>query len=923
MGFIKKQKFLVAAATVFIAGAISAGTVFADDNIVSGDTIPAEISVSQEADPVLQNGENVQETVETETDSAQETNPGSETGNEAEGGKGASDGSTGDVDTGNSDAGNTNTDNGESGDTGENAGSGESTEPQNNLMSATLSGQNLTVILNGDYSSATAAIWSETGGQDDIVWYPMTKRTDGSFMISADLGLHGSVGTYHIHVYNGNDYIAGKSIVLESFEAPEMIIETIANNESTIVVSVRNAVGYANAKVAVWGEKNGQNDLKWYDLTNTGNGTISAVIDLSRHGENGKFYFHAYGSAVGKERFLDGKAYNFKGASIPEPSVKADFNGQILTLTVENAGTYPNARAAVWSETGGQDDLKWYTLTKDQAGIFKEEINLAAHRSTGKFIIHIYSGDTCIGGETIMVESLQQPVLTAEKINDSASMVRLSIENAEGFTDVKAAVWGDKNGQNDLKWYPLKDNGNGNFSTETDLITHRENGMFNIHVYGKANGTETYMDGKSLELSGLDVPEPVLEAVPDGQIAEIKLSNVQEYPSARAAVWSEANGQDDLVWYPMTRNADGSFTVKVNLGAHKSAGQFNIHVYSGNTYVAGKSIEVEMAEVAALHVETVAGSPGLVTVTLSNASGFNNVRAAIWGSKNYQNDIRWYELKDSGNGSFRADVDLTSHGEEGYYYFHVYGQNAGADVFVDGCIADPKVPDVNEEKIVIDESSVLELARRSGDEELNILFIGNSITAHAVAEYWWGVWGMAATEADKDYVHTVTNSFDKYIDTHYELHSFVPWETEEYDRTSLLPSLNTKLNEKCDLIVVELGDNLRSSSQTVSDIQADYEDLFEYCSERAQHAKIVTVGNFLVVPQTEAAKSAACGNSGITLVDLNDIRNDPKYQCGMGALVNGDDGNLHPVDGVGVALHPGNYGMDKIGKRVIRAALGN
>ena len=944
-----KQKFLMSSAALLIAGVISAGAVFGDDSITGGQNLTAGENAGQELNSGSDNAGNGPEGSVSESADAPDENAASdnsvdpedpsENGSPAEDGTGSSgidsdDSDADGTDTDGTDADDSDADGTDADDTntdGTNAG-GESDDNINTPdkpMTVELSGQYLTVSLNDPdgHSSASAAIWSEAGGQDDIVWYTMTKQADGSFAVSADLGLHGTAGKYNIHIYSGNDFIAGESVVLESFESPEMVVAPLANNESSFAVFVRNAEGYSNVKAAVWGAKNGQNDLKWYDLKDSGNGTLNAVIDLARHGENGTFYFHVYGTANGIERFLDGKEQVFNGDGLAEPSVTIELEGQILKVTAENADAYSDVKAAVWSEAGGQDDLVWYKLAKNSDGIFKTDVNLTTHKSTGRFIIHVYGGNTCIGGGTVMPDSSgaemhdssSKPVLKAEKVKDSESRFTLTVEDAQGFSNVRAAVWGEKNGQNDLKWYTLKDLGNGIFKTEIDLLAHKETGSFCVHVYGTVNGTESFMDGKKLELTGIDIPEPKLESELNGQDAVITLNQAQEYSSARAAIWSEINGQDDLVWYPMTGNADGSFKLEVNLGTHRSTGRFNIHVYSGNSYIAGTSLELETAEAPALHVEESEDAPFVVTVSVSNALGFKNVRAAVWGSKNYQNDIKWYELENAGDGLFRAEIDLSAHGEEGYYYVHVYGENAGAEVFVDGLIMDAKVPDANAEKVMVNADAVAELARRSGDEELNVLFIGNSITVYAVSDEWPGLWGMGATDEDKDYVHVITNSFNEHINTHFDIYHFAPWELEDYDRDSLLPNLDVYLCDKYDLIVIQLGDNVRYES----DMQADYEALFRYCRAKAPKAKIVTVGNFWTKNAADEGKSAACTTTGVSLVDLRDIRSDMKYSCGMGTLVSGEDGNKHPVTIDGVALHPGNYGMDKIGKRVIRAALAN
>ena len=48
--------------------------------------------------------------------------------------------------------------------------------------------------------------------------------------------------------------------------------------------------------------------------------------------------------------------------------------------------------------------------------------------------------------------------------------------------------------------------------------------------------------------------------------------------SARMAVWSDAGGQDDLVWYEAKKNGD-AWVITVNVTRHHSTGQFQVHAY--------------------------------------------------------------------------------------------------------------------------------------------------------------------------------------------------------------------------------------------------------------------------------------------------------------------------------------------------------
>ena len=45
-------------------------------------------------------------------------------------------------------------------------------------------------------------------------------------------------------------------------------------------------------------------------------------------------------------------------------------------------------------------------------------------------------------------------------------------------------------------------------------------------------------------------------------------------------IWSEKNGQDDIIWYNATRLSNGNYKVNVSLSDHKNErGLYNVHLY--------------------------------------------------------------------------------------------------------------------------------------------------------------------------------------------------------------------------------------------------------------------------------------------------------------------------------------------------------
>ncbi len=55
---------------------------------------------------------------------------------------------------------------------------------------------------------------------------------------------------------------------------------------------------------------------------------------------------------------------------------------------------------------------------------------------------------------------------------------------------------------------------------------------------------------------------------------------------------------------------------------------------------------------------------------------------------------------------------------------------------------------------------------------------------------------------------------------------------------------------------------------------------------------------------------------GISYVSLDGIKDSPKYQCGLNAVVYDETGNEHVVAHSGVATHPNDEGMSYIAEAV-------
>jgi len=200
------------------------------------------------------------------------------------------------------------------------------------------------------------------------------------------------------------------------------------------------------------------------------------------------------------------------------------------------------------------------------------------------------------------------------------------------------------------------------------------------------------------------------------------------------------------------------------------------------------------------------------------------------------------------------------------------------------------------------------------DSTYNYLAIGNSITYHDAMSYWWnqGV-GMAASDADHDYVHVLSSMLGD--GTVVGSMNFYDWEAQSYDRGETLSTLNSYLSPNLNLVTIQLGENAKDTST----FEEDFEDLINYVKSKSPKAEIVVIGEFWKNEEKDNDKKKACETTDTTFVDLSSMWDDPSYEAGMGTTVYGSDGKAHTIEHDGVAKHPGDKGMQKIAELTYKA----
>ena len=163
------------------------------------------------------------------------------------------------------------------------------------------------------------------------------------------------------------------------------------------------------------------------------------------------------------------------------------------------------------------------------------------------------------------------------------------------YTDVSFAVWSELDGQNDLHWYQAEKGNDGSWSCMADLYNHRSAGLYIIHAYEVTDGNTSFLEEYRCFVRHAVFPKEYIALDPIDS-SHIRISLVSDLPHEQIAfpVWSEADGQDDLIWYQGSLNQDGIWSYILDLDRHTREGLLNVHAYETGR---GESILLDCASV--------------------------------------------------------------------------------------------------------------------------------------------------------------------------------------------------------------------------------------------------------------------------------------------------------------------------------------
>ena len=470
--------------------------------------------------------------------------------------------------------------------------------------------------------TVSVPIWSETGGQDDLVWYTANRQANGTYTVNVKAADHkNSTGLYNVHLYyvqnNGQMTGVGGTTTTVAIgkknQTPVSADLTIAKSEKdgTFTITAKNLQGfdgYKEVKIPFWSHANGMKDIIWYTPTRQADGSYTVTAKASDH-ENADGKYEAqvfYVDAQGQNKFVK-KAFIDYTATKPANAVAADLTitksekDGTFTITAKNLqgfDGYKEVKIPFWSHANGMKDIIWYTPTRQADGSYTVTAKASDHENAdGKYEAQVFYVDAqgqnkFVKKAFIDYKNQSRPTGTLliqnnNKDTGTFDVIIKDVYSPKGVQTVQVPTWSDKDGQDDIRWYEATRQANGDYKVSVKASDHKNStGKYHVHLYYIQN------DGSRIGIGTTTTDVEVRNAMTKTQ-ASIKNVNAtngtytvavdqapqgRQIKNIRVAAWSKAH-QENLYWYSATPTGmHTEITVSTNNHGNE-AGSYTTHVY--------------------------------------------------------------------------------------------------------------------------------------------------------------------------------------------------------------------------------------------------------------------------------------------------------------------------------------------------------
>ena len=572
--------------------------------------------------------------------------------------------------------------------------------------------------------TVSVPIWSETGGQDDLVWYTANRQANGTYTVNVKAADHkNSTGLYNVHLYyvQNNGQLTGVGgttttvAIGKKNQTPVSADLTIVKSEKngTFTIMAKNLQGfegYKEVKIPFWSHANGMKDIIWYTPTRQADGSYTVTAKASDHeNADGKyeaqvFYVDAQGqNKFVKKAFTDYTATKLANAVAADLTITKSEKDGTFTITAKNLQGfegYKEVKIPFWSHANGMKDIIWYTPTRQADGSYTVTAKASDHENAdGKYEAQVFyvdaQGKNKFVKKAFIDYTASKPsadlTITKSEKDGIFTITAKNLQGFEGYKEVKIPFWSHANGMKDIIWYTPTRQADGSYTVTAKASDHENaDGQYEAQVfYVDAKGQNKFVKKAFIDYKNQSRPTGTLliqNNNKDTGTFDVVIKNVYNPKGVRTVqvpTWSDKDGQDDLRWYEATRQANGDYKVSIKASDHKnSTGKYHVHLYyiqndGSRIGIGTTTTDVEFRNATTktqAAIKNVNATNGTYTVAVDQAPQgrqIKNIRVAAW-SKAHQENLYWYSATPTGMHT-EITVSANNHGNEvGNYTTHVY-----------------------------------------------------------------------------------------------------------------------------------------------------------------------------------------------------------------------------------------------------------
>ena len=472
--------------------------------------------------------------------------------------------------------------------------------------------------------------------------------------------------------YSGTRRYVDLGAVAEAVAKPrgDIAIESHDNGDFSVVISnVSDQNGVLGVSVPIWSEKNGQDDIIWYNATRLNNGNYKVNVSLTDHkNERGLYNVHLYYVET------NGKLVGVGGTTYTVPA-KVEETHTTTSYSLPDSGTYTfKERTGIKAEPRvASPELAYYV-----AGMSVNYDKIVSGDGYQWLSYLSYNGNRRYVAVAKLAQQESKPSGTINIENLSNLGFDVHITNVSGgdkaIQSVSVPVWTAKDGQDDLVWHQAGRQSDGSYKVRINVSDHKaEAGEYIVHLY-------YVQDGKMVGIGGTSTTVPVQNATRHN----LPASGSYTF-TARTGIKAEPRvASPELAYY------DAGMSVNYDKIVSGDGYEWLSYLsYNGNRrYVAvAKLAQQESKPSGTINIENLSNLGFDVHIT--NVSGgdkaIQSVSVPVWTAKDGQDDLVWHQAGRQSDGSYKVRINVSDHkAEAGEYIVHLYYVQDGKMVGIGG-----------------------------------------------------------------------------------------------------------------------------------------------------------------------------------------------------------------------------------------------